>query len=376
VDHRDSSPGTLLTTDPHLELLLRAGLWFVTGHELLPGDRKLPTSREAMHQLILKAVEQKVLPLLVAYLRGAGHEVVAALCELEFLLRVRMEAFYAAVEPVLERVATAGIDLLLLKGGDLAVTVYPSGLPRMMEDLDVLAVPTDLQEVERALQNEGFAQGTVSSTALTVAPLTAAQLVSYRAMNHYELPTYSKFVELPDCAPLAERTSKYLRPFGYWMPVVGRKAYVPVDVDVHFNVARDIDLDDVWRAPRPLTLPSGRQVAGQSPTDMLWFLTSRVYHEVMQADTGVLLQFIDVLSIIKRYGAEIDWERVQEIGVKYGLLPSFFYVFAHVNECLGPVVPSTLIDACYPAHHGARRPHDWGDFMPKLLGGVMISRLF
>ena len=368
--------GTLRIPDPHLELLLRAGLWVVTGSDVLPGTPDVPTSRESTHQLILKAVGQKMVPLLVAYLRGTSQEVAESLRELESLLRVRMEAFYATVEPVLERLTTAGIDVLLLKGGDLAVTVYPAGLPRMMEDLDLLAVPTDLAAVERALRDEGFAQGTASSTTLTVAPLSPAQLASYRAMDHYELPTYSKFVELPDCGPLAERAAKYLRPFGYWMPVIGGKAYVPVDVDVHFNIARDVELDDAWKDPRLVTLPSGRRVTGQSPTEMLWFLTSRVYHEVMQADTGVLLQFIDALAIVKRYGAEVDWERVQEIGVKYGLLPSLYYVFVHVNECLGPVVPSTLIEACCPAHQGTRRPHDWGDLLPKLLGGVMTARLF
>ena len=366
-------PGKL-TLDSRLEVLLRAGVWVVTGRDPLPGPPPLPETRASAHQLVLKAVEQKMLPMLAAYLRGTGRDPGESLLDLDTLFRVRMERLYATLDPVLERLQAHGVDLLLLKGGDLAQTVYPADLPRMMEDVDVLVMPTDLLAVERALHEEGFVQGTASSETLTVTPLSPAELAAFRAMNHYELPVYAKFVELPGCAVTAERAGKYLRPHGYWMPVVGTRAYVPVEVDVHFNISRDVDLRDVWNAPHPLKLPGGRSVLGQSATDMLWFLASRLYHEVMQAG-GVLLQFIDVLAVVSRRGPEIDWERITEIAAKYGLAPSLYYVLVHVDELLGPAVPSAVLDACCPARRGVRRDHDWGDLMPKLLGGVTTSRI-
>jgi hypothetical protein len=368
-------PTGRLETDQYLYFLLRSGLWVVTGHDesMLSTSPELLDSPELRHQLTLKAVQQKMVPMLVAFLRGTGRDVSESLGALEGVYRVRMARLYAAIEPVLDMLEQSGIDVLMLKGSDLAFTGYPAHpeMPRVMFDVDLLAKPPDLLAVENALKAAGFAQGRPKFESLRIESLSPADVAAYKMMNHYELPAFQKFIEVAELTQYVDHTSKYLTPFGYKIQQLGGKTYFLVEVDVHFNISRDIELQDVWDEPRWIKLPSGREMLAQSLTNMLWFLATRLYHEVMQANGCVLRNFIDVLAVVNLSHDQLDWDRIVRLSEKYGLFTSLYYVFVHVNELLGPVIPQDVLQTFYPMHQGMRRDHDWGYLMPKLLGRVV-----
>jgi hypothetical protein len=353
-------------------LLLASGLWAVTmdvERKLVAGAEAVLQSTKLTHALALRAVKDKMLPMVVGLLDALGLEVPEPMAAANEVVRQHNALLYGAVEPAIRRLAAAGVDVLVLKGADLKLSAFPD-MPRMMCDIDLLVLPPEASHVERELTADGFVQGWVNRSTLTVAPLSADELAAFRRTQHYELPVFSKFLEAPTLVPYAPTTSKYLTPYKAGVTVVNSRAFLPVSCDVHLNVSLDIDLEDVWCDPRRVRLPSGHLSLGQSWTDMLWFLASRLYHEVMQTTQGVLRQFFDVLAIVTASQGAIDWERIVTVADKYGLSPSLYYVFWHVNEFLGPTIPAHVLASCHPEEARAKGRHDWGDFMPRLLRSV------
>jgi hypothetical protein len=364
----------MLDCDRYRQFILQSGVWFAAGKQCIGICEELPSAPETRHKLLMISAEQKMLPMLISFLRER-NEAPEELFELENFFRLRSDAMYSALEFVLQESQLLGISVLLLKGTDLAVSVYPAKLPRMMRDIDILALPPDLSSIDKAVQVAGFVQGRYNVETLTIEPYSQAQMEWYHSAHHYELPGYSRFVELTKPYELPKSVLKYVRPFGYRTPVIRGRAFVPVKLDVHFNVSTGVDVQDMWNGAREIRLPNERVAMGQSPTTMLWFLISRFYHEVMQSDRGLIRQFIDVIATIVHFRDAIDWDHIVFLGRKYGTFPSLYYVLWHVNEILGPLVPAATIGACYPAQAEVRRDHDWGDFMPRLLGGVMTAKL-
>jgi hypothetical protein len=269
---------------------------------------------------------------------------------------------------------------MLLKGGDLRLSGRGAraGIARMMSDLDLLVKAPDVSQVQLALVANGFEQGIMDRATLSFRRERAdgcspVDISPYYPADHYELPAFGKFVAVPAVVRQAERTREFLEIRDYQVSVVDGNPYIAVKCDVHVNVSRGIEIDDIWRNARIVQLPSGNWLHGQSPAGLVWFLSSRVYHESFQPKGATLRQFVDVLTVIHTWAGEIDWDEVERIARKYELRPSLFYVLTHVNELLGPVVPQTVIDACNPTRPGTRRDHDWGDLMPKLLGGVAVT---
>ena len=86
--------------------------------------------------------------------------------------------------------------------------------------------------------------------------------------------------------------------------------------------------------------------------------------------------FVDVLALIRHFHEAIDRDALCRVTRKYGLYPSLFYMLAHCNEFLGPSVPEHILRFCRPGVDTRERYHDWGDFIPKLLGFVQLATRF
>jgi hypothetical protein len=240
----------------------------------------------------------------------------------------------------------------------------------MMADIDLLVKPPYLPVAAAVFRAAGYVQGRIDMAALRITPLTEAEAQAI-ADSHYELAPFIRIRPLPGLTPMRETVDARLK--GSFFTVLGREVFFGQGYDVHFNVSDNIDVADLWRWTRPVRLPSGREMEAQSPTALLWFLTARAYHEMMLADVPSIRLFVDVLAALVAHGHAVDWDWLLDVGHKYDLEPSLFYLFRHANDLLGPVVPEKVIAACRPDRPGVSRFHDWGDPVPKLLSTVAVA---
>jgi hypothetical protein len=261
---------------------------------------------------------------------------------------------------------------MLLKGGDLDLTVYPGELSRTMSDLDIMVKAPAVPAVRETFAEAGYVQGELDLDDVIVRPYDAASRAALEA-DQSELVDFLKVVPLPELAPLRDSLGPYYDEDR--LLLVGNEAYCVLAYDVHTNLSVGFDARESWRQARTIQLPDGTAVYAQNRSDMLWFLAARLYHEVMLHTRHAMRYFVDVVAILHNLREEIDWDRILEMAYKYKLHPSLYYVFWHVNEILGEVVPREVLAACHLMNPSADRTHDWGDFVPKMLGEISIDPL-
>ena len=128
--------------DREHELLLQASL--LSGTDAIEAWRMLGPRFDADRA---DRAAQRLLPLLGANLHrhGIDDPVLAASARVRQHAASRNRALFDAGRGLLQALAKAGIDTLVLKGGALATRLYREAGLRPMSDLDVL-VPTDRVE--------------------------------------------------------------------------------------------------------------------------------------------------------------------------------------------------------------------------------------
>jgi hypothetical protein len=352
--------------------LLLAGLWVATGRTFPvadPGALVAAARDETYRATLLElALDHRLVPILDRYARHHALDLGTAPARLTEIFRLVAAEHYRRLTEIVTALSRRGIDIALLKGGDLALNVYPDDLPRSMADLDILARPPDVAAVEEVLHEAGFVQGLFDSELVEIRPVGSREKAEAEA-GEPELLAYVQIVRMPALAAFAAEIRAHLHDTAaHRLVVLGNEVFVGVYFDVHRNLEAGFDLRDIWRDPRTITLPGGPSVLAQSWTDLLWFLATRAYHEVLVHTRPAMRYFVDVIALLHRYGDQIDWQRVVDMGVKYKLQPSLYFVFHHARELLGPVVPDRALAAFALPARAAARWHDWGDFVPKLLG--------
>lgn len=195
---------------------------------------------------------------------------------------------------VLQHLATAGIEALVLKGGALAHLIYPQPGLRPRRDLDILV---RMQDVERAYQM-------LAEVGFSLAPSPMHGVSRY----HQHL------------APV-ERTI----------------AGMTVSLDLHVNLffrfkaygLPQVNYAELKRGAIPFSL-DGFTAYTLSPEAMLWHL----YHHgfsapprVASQDRGRLLGAADIVSLVEQWYSRIDWERMQRCYPQaFHALPMFHFL--------------------------------------------------
>lgn len=370
-----------LALDESTKMLLAAGLWSITGQippELeVKWDGEALGSEAARQQLIAQACQHKTLPMLVRYAEARGYALPEPAASLMRIVEANLKRQRESLERAVRDLAAREIPVLLLKGSDLGLTVYPATLPRSMYDIDLLIKPPDLPAATKVLENMGYIQADVDQRGLRLRPLTQAEKYAIES-RHYEVAAFSRFIKLPELRGLDPKHQDLYQRF--WARVVDDEVYVLQQFDVHFNVSLSIDLADVWRSPRALELPSGQPTRGQSAAACLWFLMPRTYHEIMRSGACMMRTFLDVTAVLYTLHASLDWDELLAMARKYKLGPPIFYGLWHADallrHVLPDVVPAPVLEALRPDRLGPDRVNDWGDFMPRLLGQATVCALW
>jgi hypothetical protein len=277
----------------------------------------------------------------------------------------------AALSSLVERVRGDLKDLMVLKGFDLAHSAYPAAGTREMLDVDLLVHIQDVGLARKALADLGWVQGVFDRILQRLVPLKPAE-IEQAERGHYECFPFRKLARLRWLDGLVAPDA-LLSPTGN-LRLIDGEVWCSLEIDVHFHLAPGIDIDEVWSAQRAFTVDD-LKVKGQSPESLLWFIATRLYHEVMLVKAERLSLFQDVLAILHRWGDQIDWQVVLNVAERYQFHPSLFYVLRGAGELFRAPIPAEVLDQLRPTRPWVSRLHDWGDLLPKMLGHCEVSEI-
>jgi hypothetical protein len=360
------------TSSPEVgRTLLQAGLWAATGTKF-PIERAGIPDRDAdlfRQRLLQRAVREKMMPMLAAFSQAHDLGLGDVPQRLTEVYRLISREEYVHLRPAMDALAARDIPVILIKGADLDLEVYERKFPRVMGDIDLLVRPPDVPAVIETFQSQGFTQGRFDRKLLKIEPYSPEERAEMED-GSIELVEFSKLVAVPDLVPSRDVIDQYL---SYWRMVPLQDAYfLVIGYDAHIHLSLDLDLEDAWANLRTIDFPETGPCLAQSFTDMLWYLSARLYHELHMNNAAVMRAFIDVLLIVHTKRDRIDWDRIVSIARRYKLHPSLYYTLWHVDELLPGMIPAEILGSLDPAA-ADERGHDWGDFMPKFLGGIQIS---
>ncbi len=219
----------------------------------------------------------------------------------------RTAAAYTQLEALLQTLAAAGIDAVLLKGAALARFTYEDGALRPFTDLDLLVRPGDVQAVAGVMQAAGYA---------AVGPA----LRTHAYEHCYFTPSWSK---LP--------------------------------VDVHWQYAEPfhaIELDYGAVFGRASRVAVGAAVAlVPAPEDLLVASSVEVVREAWESKP-MLRYLCDIAEIVRR--KPVDWDRVIACaGGGRHLRGPLRLSFGAARALLGVRVPQRVIEALRPRRGAA-----------------------
>ena len=244
-----------------------------------------------------------------------------ACAEQEALSAVRNALLFRQLEQVLRALSAAGIPVVLLKGADLAHSLYPAPGLRKMGDLDLLVPQARFTK--------------------------ALQLV--HALGYHEY--------LPDAAPrLSQLLSNHahLRKEGHGMPILElHRTLVAPDTFRHAA-----PMDWFWANLEPSRYWNDRiaaqKVFSLNPTANLLYLSA---HLMLQhgGERASLHWLLDVQRLVARRGGEIDWAALLTQAGAFGWSGALRAALESAQECFPLALPDGLLAAlqAQPGAHDA-----------------------
>lgn len=225
----------------------------------------------------------------------------------------------------------AGIRSMLLKGGALALTVYPDPALRNFADIDILV---DVENYERAGE-------TAERLGFTLHGDRGDPLVHnhrYERSCAEDILTSTLPVEF-DPALRPEIIAPYCR---------------QVTVEIHRGTFRDAmgywreeGMAPFWEQALTIRLPEGQPAFIPPPEAMLVHLCAHAAAHSFRR----LMFMVDIAQVIRCYGPSLDWERILHLAQHYGESANVYRCLQFVDRELQvpapPEVLKTLL-ACSP----------------------------
>ena len=228
----------------------------------------------------------------------------------QFTVGVAMQwmALAAAAERIAAALDSAGIPLIVLKGGALAPSVYPYPSLRIVGDLDLLLPEERLGDAAGALAELGFRAGEEPGRAASE--------------GHHHLP------ELIDAANNRVELHRHIVP--------GR-------------LQERIPAERLFEDAQPLALARSRALRLSAERLVL--------HAALHASEGhsfigMLYQLVDIAWIGRTL--EVDWAAVERDAREFGVETPVYFSLAAARELVGAELPTELLDALRPASRRVR----------------------
>jgi hypothetical protein len=273
----------------------------------VPSIEELVARGPEWQEIVRKAQRLGLIPLVHASLRQAAQSgrvpkpVVEHLRHLYHLDAIRSMLLREALGAILLRFAEAGVLVIVLKGTALAALVYPSPTLRPMEGIDLLVQKRDLDTVDELLRTMGYACNAASGS-----------------------------------SPDAHHHIRYL----------GREGFPQIDIHHHILVPCThadlcIPIEDLWQRSRPARIASVAALVF-SHEDLLLHLT----FQLSKADRGFVGQvrtLCDIGETCKRFGSEMDWNRLVTQAEAYKMGKYLYYALRLARDLLEADVPSRAL---------------------------------
>ncbi len=250
-------------------------------------------------------------------------------------------ALYYELNHILELFNRTGLDLILLKGAALAKTVYRSAALRPMTDIDILVKKHDVPHAERLLDELGY-----------------------------------KF--------RGTRAPDWYRKNYYHLAYVNREKKFPVEVHWHIAnstfpppiaITDDSIMKNWWAKSRRIEL-DGEETLSLAPEHLLFLLCIHFLKHRFQSPYGgyrgvfssrhALIQMQDIISVIKFYQTDLDWDRFYNDTENNGVLSVVASTLVLVKDLLELNENSTIV----PPRSKGGADHD------EDLADLIRSRLF
>lgn len=328
--------------------------------------------------IVWRAEHYRMLPMLHYWLDQSGAlesvpaDIASYIDAWVALSRARSQAQFHELGRILRALEDARIEYFLLKGSGLAVSCYPGPLLRPMQDLDFMIRPGDAWRVQQLLFDLGFRNGIWDSDSETFTPMRVT-LTRAKLAASIELPPFTHVVQtrspVPEELVLPQWRRQHIK-----CAVRADRLALPVFVDVHTNLAADVDLEDVWSGVR-LTSLFGLPVRVQSATSLVWFIATRLYVEAFTYNTLKLSMFGDVYALLTKQADDIDWPQLLALAYKYGTRPALYYVLGQMSRLTDAQVPLSALALLQPRQDEVPLENDWGDLIPKLISRPLLHQL-
>ncbi len=229
---------------------------------------------------------------------------------------------------VLDKLSSAGIRPMVLKGPVLADYLYPATYLRLSCDLDLLVRPEDLVKAGSALQEAGYSlahhvPASVDELAgIDLSPLDDGSLPRMSAEFSRRHDYHLSFQGAVDGkARLVEL---------HWKPAPARSAVLP--------------LDEMWERAASVEL-NGRKAYAPAPEHQAGTL---VFHMINHGwREGFLRSLLD-LSLMAAYWADMDWSEIIRLCGNQVARGHAYHVLSWASEHMGAPIPDEVLTALRP----------------------------
>jgi hypothetical protein len=211
------------------------------------------------------------------------------------------------LKQVLEALTAAAIRVMVLKGADLAETVYPRPELRHFGDIDLMVLPKDLAATLALLEKAG-----------------------YRYHQEYRFEAISKdragFVYIKEAIP------------GYIVFEIHTSPHSN-EMEISFESAR------LWERARPISIAE-IEVEGMGLEDLLLYLCWHYRSHVFSR----LIWLYDIALFLQRYGDQLDWVLLERLAEGLGLKATVYYSLWLCQRMFHVVLPANArVDRLLPS---------------------------
>lgn len=207
--------------------------------------------------------------------------------------------FSLELQQVLTAITEAHLPVMVLKGADLASTIYPRPELRHYGDVDLMVKPADLAAVIAILERLG-----------------------YHYHQEYRFETISK-----------QRAA-----FVYVREVSLGFLVFEIHISPHHNeFGIAFDTDSIWNRARPITV-AGVAVQGMGLADLFlylcWHYRSHAFYR--------LIWLYDIAVLLLRCSNQLDWPLIQRLAQQQGLKATAYYCLQWCQQVFAVPLPDAL----------------------------------
>lgn len=211
----------------------------------------------------------------------------------------------AQLARLVERLQSAHVPVVLLKGAALVPAVYEDVGLRPMCDVDVLVARHDVTRTGELLRTMGYHDH-----------VHACCRTRLQRPHHHPKPTFVA----PDKI---------------------------MAVDVHSHLGRRDDIEDVWQRAVPV---AGVDALAPAPEDLVLHLAVHFFGD-RQGGTAIkaLGQLVDISESLRRLAAAFDWQVFTDLALRGGVQSAAFFALRAARDLLDAPVPTERLQGLRPA---------------------------